>query len=82
MDLLKHLTIKISLSEEPQSSNEDEVEGLYCIKVPFPDEDMWCYVRHEGSMWDGDLKTFNHAKNAREWAKNIELTDFVIEKIR
>jgi len=33
-------------------------------------------------MWDGDLKTFNHAKNAREWANKLELTDFFIEKIR
>ena len=82
MDLLKHLTIKISLSEEPQSSNEDEAEELYCIKVPFPDEDKWSYVKCEGSMWDGDLKTFNHAKDAREWVKKLELTDFVIEKIR
>ena len=82
MDLLKHLTIKISLSEEPQSSNKDEAEGLYCIKVPFPDEDQWCYVQCEGSIWDGDLKTFSKKDEAQEWAKKIGLTNFVIEKIQ
>ena len=84
MSLLKSLTIKISSAEEPQSSNEanEKVEEpYYCIKVPFPDEDQYCYVLHECGYFESTLKKFSSRVEAEHYADFHGIKNYSIEKI-
>ena len=82
MDSLKTFTIKISTSETKSSETEEEPRSYYYImKVPFPDEDCWCYVKQEGGIWDGELRKFPHKADAESFAKENDIVDFILEKI-
>lgn len=82
MSLLKNLTIKISSSEEPQSSNkEEEKEIYYCLRVPFPDEDSVCYLLNESGYSAGDVKKFSSLVDAEHYAHFHGLKNYTIEKI-
>ena len=80
MSLLKSLTIKISSAEEPQSSKDLDEECFYCIKVPFPDEDQYCYVLTHCGYFEGKLKLFANRVEAEHYADFHGLKNYIIEE--
>ena len=84
MSLLKNLTIKISSTEERPSSDEQkekEEPSRWCIKCPFPDDDVYTYVMNEDGLFEGQLKQFYSEVEAEHYIAFHELKNCTIEKI-
>lgn len=82
MNLLKNLTIKISSTEDPPSPNV-EIEKLdqWCIRCPFPDDDVYAYVINENGLAEGQPKQFYSLIDAEHYVAFHGLKNCVIEKM-
>ena len=86
MDSFQHLRIKISSSEDPQSVEvkpEKPKSERWRIKVPFPDEDKWCFVTNEAPhFFEGKVKEFCSEVDAEHYAVAQGYSEYFVEKIQ
>lgn len=80
MDWLKHLTIKMSSSEDKVSSDTLKESEKYCIKVPFPDDDQWVYLLHENGMLTGEIMKFEKLEDCEKYIRDSGFKNCVVEK--